>query len=102
MKMIKAVIFDLDNTLVDFMTMKKQAIEAAISAMIDAGLKIPPEEAKQRIDRIYAEKGIEYQQVFDDFLREIYGRIDIKFYLLGLSHTGEHEKLLLFLILMFI
>ena len=50
--MIKAVIFDLDNTLVDFMTMKKQAIESAINAMIDAGLKISPEEAKQRIDRI--------------------------------------------------
>ncbi|CUS90837.1 hypothetical protein JGI13_01900 [Candidatus Kryptonium thompsonii] len=62
--MIKAVIFDLDNTLVDFMTMKKQAIESAINAMIDAGLKISPEEAKQRIDRIYREKGIEYQQVF--------------------------------------
>ncbi|CUS94555.1 Haloacid dehalogenase-like hydrolase, partial [Candidatus Kryptonium thompsonii] len=76
--MIKAVIFDLDNTLVDFMTMKKQAIESAINAMIDAGLKISPEEAKQRIDRIYREKGIEYQQVFDDFLKEIYGKVDYK------------------------
>lgn len=34
--MIKAVIFDLDNTLVDFMAMKRQAIGAAINAMIDA------------------------------------------------------------------
>jgi HAD superfamily hydrolase (TIGR02253 family) len=76
--MIKAVIFDLDNTLVDFMTMKRQAIEAAIGAMIDAGLKISPEEARERIDRIYAQKGIEYQQVFDDFLMEIYGRVDYK------------------------
>ena len=39
--MIKAVIFDLDNTLVDFMAMKHQAIDAAINAMIDAGLDQP-------------------------------------------------------------
>ena len=36
--MIKAVIFDLDNTLVDFMLLKERAIEAAIHSMIDAGL----------------------------------------------------------------
>ena len=36
--MIKSVIFDLDNTLIDFMRMKKISSDAAISAMIDAGL----------------------------------------------------------------
>ena len=41
--MIKAVIFDLDNTLVDFMAMKRQAIDAAINAMIDAGLNLSQE-----------------------------------------------------------
>ena len=76
--MIKAVVFDLDNTLVDFMTMKTRAVDAAISAMIDAGLKLSYEEAKRIIDRIYAEKGIEYQQVFDDLLKEVYGKIDYK------------------------
>ena len=38
--MLKAVVFDLDNTLVDFMLMKKQAIDAAIHAMRDAGLQL--------------------------------------------------------------
>ena len=35
--MIRAVIFDLDNTLTDFMKMKRAAIDAAVDGMIDAG-----------------------------------------------------------------
>ena len=37
--MIKAVIFDLDNTLTDFMRMKENAVDAAVDAMVDAGVK---------------------------------------------------------------
>ena len=37
---IKAVLFDIDNTLIDFMKMKKECCRAAIDAMISAGLKI--------------------------------------------------------------
>ena len=37
--MTKAIIFDLDNTLIDFVKMKRMSIEAAASAMIDAGLE---------------------------------------------------------------
>lgn len=66
--MIKAIVFDLDNTLVDFMAMKRQAIDAAIDAMLDAGLELSREEVKSRIDAIYKERGIEYQQVFDDLI----------------------------------
>ncbi len=76
--MIKAVIFDLDNTLVDFMKMKRRAIEEAIPAMIDAGLKITPEEADRLIDEIYKERGIEYQQVFDIFLQKVLNTVDYK------------------------
>ncbi len=47
--MIKAVIFDLDNTLVDFMSMKRQAVTAAITAMIDAGLGLTVPEAKSAL-----------------------------------------------------
>ena len=47
--MIKAIIFDLDNTLVDFMRMKSRAIEAAIKSMIDAGLDFSYEEIKRKI-----------------------------------------------------
>ena len=38
--MIKAVLFDLDNTLIDFMRMKRLSCEVAMDAMIKAGLKI--------------------------------------------------------------
>lgn len=76
--MIKAVIFDLDNTLVDFMKMKQRAIDEAIPAMIDAGLKLSFEEANKIIDEIYKEKGIEYQQVFDMFLQRTLKKIDYK------------------------
>ena len=76
--MIKAVIFDLDNTLVDFMKMKRRAIEEAIPAMIDAGLKITTEDANRIIDEIYKEQGIEYQQVFDVFLQRVLKKVDYK------------------------
>jgi putative hydrolase of the HAD superfamily len=76
--MIKAVVFDLDNTLVDFMAMKKQSIDAAIGAMIDAGLDMSTVDVRVHIDRIYSEQGIEYQKVFDELLTTILGRIDFK------------------------
>jgi putative hydrolase of the HAD superfamily len=76
--MIKAVIFDLDNTLVDFMAMKRQAIDAAISSMIDAGLRLPAEEVRERIDTIYKEKGIEFQNVFDQLLYDVFRKVDYK------------------------
>lgn len=76
--MIKAIIFDLDNTLVDFVAMKDAAIEAAVLAMIDAGLKISKEEAKKKIYEIYEEEGIEDQRVFDKFLTKQLGKIDYR------------------------
>jgi len=75
---IKAVIFDLDNTLVDFMKMKGEAIDAAIRAMIDAGLELSYDEVKQRIDAIYKEKGIEFQYVFDSLLADIFDKVNHK------------------------
>ncbi len=74
--MIKAIVFDLDNTLVDFMAMKRQAIEAAIDAMLDAGLDLERSDIKARIDAIYKERGIEYQQVFDDLIFGIFNKIN--------------------------
>lgn len=76
--MIRAVIFDLDNTLVDFMKMKRRAIEEAVPAMIDAGLQLSAEESNKIIDEIYKEQGIEYQQVFDAFLQRTLKKVDYK------------------------
>lgn len=76
--MIKAIIFDLDNTLVDFMLLKERAIEAAIHSMIDAGLNLTKEEANRRIHEVYSKEGIEYQQVFDQLFLDLYGKVDHK------------------------
>ena len=76
--MIRAIIFDLDNTLTDFMKMKRAAIDAAVDGMLDAGLKLPREAAAEKIFAVYEREGIEYQQVFDLFLKEELGRIDYK------------------------
>src|SRR5713226_10701368 len=76
--MIRAVIFDLDNTLVDFMAMKRRAIDAAIDAMIDAGLNLPHEETKARIEAIYQERGIEFQNVFDQLLYDVFNKVNYK------------------------
>jgi putative hydrolase of the HAD superfamily len=68
--MIQALLFDLDNTLTDFMKMKEAAIDAAVEGMVDMGLPMSRAEARERIFRIYDREGIEYQRVFDAFLKE--------------------------------
>jgi len=76
--MIKAVIFDLDNTLVDFMRMKKESVKAAVAAMMDAGLAMSYRDTYDGIMAIYSDEGIEYQEVFDHFLIDRLGEIDHK------------------------
>lgn len=76
--MIRAIIFDLDNTLVDFMLMKERAVDAAVHAMVDSGLNMTQSEARDKINAIYKREGIEYQQVFDELLKTEYGEIDYK------------------------
>ncbi|MDI6780055.1 MAG: TIGR02253 family HAD-type hydrolase [Bacteroidota bacterium] len=76
--MIRAVVFDLDNTLVDFMAMKRLAIDAAVNSMIDAGLQLPKAEVHSRIDAIYKERGMEFQSVFDQLMYDIFQKVDYK------------------------
>jgi len=76
--MIKAIIFDLDNTLMDFMKVKQVAVEAAVEAMIDAGLKVPKEEMVEKIYKAYGEEGIEDQHIFDKVLEREFGHIDYR------------------------
>ena len=76
--MIQAVIFDLDNTLLDFMNMKTKAVDAAVLGMIEAGFQIEMEVAKNKIFNIYEREGWEYQEVFDDFIQDELGKLDYK------------------------
>lgn len=77
--MIKAVIFDLDNTLLDFMKMKEYAVKAAIAGMIEAGLDIDENESYEKIISIYEAEGWENQQVFNYFLDRTVGKVNNKY-----------------------
>ncbi|MBI5555153.1 MAG: HAD-IA family hydrolase [Elusimicrobia bacterium] len=82
--MIQAVVFDLDNTLWDFMKAKRVAVEAAVEAMIDAGLDLAKEEMINRIFNLYSVEGIEDQQIFDKILLQEFGKIDYKILAAGI------------------
>ena len=82
--MINAVIFDLDNTLLDFMKMKEFAVKAAITGMQEAGLEVDSEKAYERIIEMYIEQGWENQQIFDLYLTETIGHVDNKLLAAGI------------------
>ncbi|MBN2330355.1 MAG: TIGR02253 family HAD-type hydrolase [Candidatus Aenigmarchaeota archaeon] len=75
---VKAVMFDLDNTLIDFLKMKRMSVEAAITAMIDAGLPMKKEKAMRVLWDLYDDYGIEYGKIFQKFLKKTMGAIDWK------------------------
>ena len=94
--MIKAIIFDLDNTLLDFVKMKQFAVKAAITAMIEAGLDVDEKKAYQDIFDLYVNKGWENQQVFDDYLNQTVGKVSNKILAAGIvSYRRAREATLL-------
>ncbi len=84
MKSIKGVIFDLDNTLLDFMKMKEFAVKAAVKGMIEAGLILDEEDSYTEIVRIYEEFGWENQKVFDVFIEKQIGHVEHKYLAAGI------------------
>ena len=82
--MIKGVVFDLDNTLLDFMKMKEFAVKAAIKSMIEAGLEVDEEKSYSEIISIYEQFGWDNQKVFDVFLEKSIGHVDNKFLAAGI------------------
>jgi putative hydrolase of the HAD superfamily len=94
MHRIKAVLFDLDNTLIDFTRMKSESVRAAARAMARAGLRVPPEKIEGMLWTLYQEHGIEYQKVFQKLLRATIGRIDYRILSAGIiayrSAKQEH------------
>ena len=80
---IKGVVFDLDNTLLDFMKMKQVAVKSAIRGMIEAGLEIDEKKSFEDIITLYEKIGWENQKVFDVFLENSIGHVDNKFLAAG-------------------
>lgn len=76
--MIKAVIFDIDNTLTDFMKMKRASVDSAVDSMIDAGLKVEKAAMVEKIFDLYWKEGVEDQKIFDKILMKEFGKVDYK------------------------
>ena len=82
--MIKAVFFDLDNTLIDFMRMKHASVDAALNAMLGMGLKMKKKSASAMLYEIYWKHGIEHGKIFQKFLRKAEGKIDYRILAAGI------------------
>lgn len=76
--MFKAVFFDLDNTLVDFMRMKEQSCDAAIRAMTDAGIEAEEEKVKKLLYEMFRKYGMEDPLIFQKLLQELKGEVDYR------------------------
>ncbi|MBW2967983.1 HAD-IA family hydrolase [Candidatus Woesearchaeota archaeon] len=89
--MIKAVIFDIDNTLVDFLEMKERSLGPAVEAMIAKGLKLSKEESLKRIYEIYQKFGMEYKLIFQEFLKSV-DQFEYRILAAGIVAYREHRE----------
>src|SRR3989344_2868960 len=76
LKGIKAIAFDLDSTLVDFVYMKKRTAMAAAKAMVREGLKTTVPKLYKQIFIIYDKDNWEYQKTFRDVLLRFYPKLN--------------------------
>jgi len=92
--MIEAIIFDLDNTLIDFMGGKRKNCEAAVRAMVQAGLKEDPDHAMDLLFQLYKKSkyGVEDNRIFQKFLKETMGDIDYHILAAGIvAYRAQRE-----------
>ena len=75
---IKAVIFDLDNTLIDFIKMKREATRAAAYAMVGAGLEANRDQLADELFDYYLNYDIESDDAFLKYLQEKHGNVDYR------------------------
>jgi len=75
---LKALLFDVDNTLINFMKMKRACCNAAMDAMISAGLKMSKRNALKLLYELYEIHGLESQRIFQKFTKKIYGKENYK------------------------
>src|SRR3989344_9586658 len=76
--MFNAILFDLDNTLIDFVSMKRASSDAAITAMIANDVAIDKEKASTVLFELYDEYGWEYNLIFQRFLERVQQKINYK------------------------
>jgi putative hydrolase of the HAD superfamily len=71
--MLKAVFFDIDDTLFDTSGFAKLARKAALNMMIDAGLPLSSSEAYDLLREIIAQKGSNYDRHFNVLTKTVFG-----------------------------
>jgi len=71
MQKLRAIFFDIDDTLYSTYEFSEIAREAALDAMIKLGLKTPKEQLKQELDEIVEEFSSNYEHHFDKLLLRI-------------------------------
>jgi len=87
---VRAVFFDIDNTLYDSATLSKMARRNSVLAMIESGLDLPVEKVLADLGQIIEEHGSNYHWHYDELLK-LYGRCDAKIIAAGVV-SYEHTK----------
>jgi len=86
---VKAVLFDLDNTLLDFLDMKKKCVSAAVKSMRENGLKMSEKSAFESIMKMYGRRHFEDHTIFQRFIRKHLKKID--YLLLGSAISAYRQ-----------
>lgn len=71
MAQLRAVLFDLDDTLFSTTSFARKARRNAVEAMVAAGLDLPVEEVLRELDEVLAEFSSNYDHHFDQLLRRL-------------------------------
>jgi len=84
---IKAVIFDIDNTLWDTKKFAAMARREALRAMMKAGLKkyAGAARAETELEKIISRRGANYHHHFDELCRRVAGRVEPKIVASGVA-----------------
>ncbi len=88
--LIKAVFFDIDNTLYDSATLSQMARKNSVRAMIDAGLDVSEDRLFEDLNSVIKRYGSNYPRHYDELLK-IYGPVDPKIIAAGVV-AYEHTK----------